>query len=62
MDTFFLEGAVKRLKESLENLHSDAAIEIIPGRDHSNILDPALAQRIDREMKAAMARFLEASH
>lgn len=53
MDTFYLEGAVKLLKESLAKLGSDAVVEIIPERDHSNILDAKLAERIDREMHAA---------
>ncbi|WP_210420215.1 alpha/beta hydrolase [Aquisphaera giovannonii] len=52
-DTFYLEGAVKRLKECLTRLGSDAVIEIIPGRDHGTILDRALAERINREMNAA---------
>ena len=34
LDTFYLEGAVKLLKESLAKLGSDAVVEIIPGRDH----------------------------
>jgi pimeloyl-ACP methyl ester carboxylesterase len=57
-DTFFLEGAVELLKESQAKLNSDAQIEIIPGRDHSNILDPDLAKRIDDGMKAAVAKSL----
>ncbi len=54
LDTFYLEGAVKRLKESLTKLGSDAAVEIIPGRDHSTVLDAKLAQRLDSEMKTAV--------
>ena len=49
----------KLLKESLTRLGSDAVVEIIPGRDHGSILDHKLAQRLDREMKAAVASFLE---
>lgn len=60
-DTFYLEGAVKLLKESLANLKSDAVLEIIPDRDHGSVLDRPLSERIDREMKAATARYLEAS-
>ena len=52
MDTFYLEGAAKLLKESLAKLRSDAVVEIIPDRDHGTVLDRNLAQRIDREMKA----------
>jgi pimeloyl-ACP methyl ester carboxylesterase len=54
MDTFYLEGAVKLLKESLIMLGSDAVVEIVPNRDHSTLLDPALAKRLDREMNAAV--------
>ena len=54
-DTFYLEGATRLLKESLERLGSDAQIEIVAGRDHSSILDDQLAARLDREMHAAVA-------
>jgi Putative esterase len=54
LDTFYLDGAVRLLKESLAGLKSDAVVEIIPGKDHSSILDAALAARLDREMKAAV--------
>jgi pimeloyl-ACP methyl ester carboxylesterase len=53
LDTFYLEGAVKLLKESLAKLGSDAVLEIIPGRDHGDLLTAELAQRIDREIRAA---------
>jgi S-formylglutathione hydrolase FrmB len=56
LDTFYLEGAVRLLKESLAALKSDAVVEIIPGKDHSSILDAALSARLDREMKAAVDR------
>lgn len=52
-DTFYLEGAVKLLKKSLETLGSDAVVELIPERDHSTVIDAALAARFDREMNAA---------
>jgi hypothetical protein len=55
MDDFYLEGAVKLLKESLARLGSDAVVEIIPKRDHSTLLDSSLVDRIDREMHAAIA-------
>jgi hypothetical protein len=48
-DTFYLDGAVLRLKESLTGLGSDAGIEIHPGRDHS-LRDKAILDRIAREM------------
>ena len=56
LDTFYLEGAVRLLKESLTALKSDAVVEIIPGKDHSSILDAELTARLDREMKAAVDR------
>jgi len=55
LDTFYLEGAVKLLKESLARLGSDAVVEIIPGRDHGTLIDRELAQRLDREMHAAVS-------
>ncbi len=62
VDTFYLEGAVGRLKDSLARLGSDAVVEIIPNRDHSTVLDPALAARLDREMRAKVAEWLPARH
>ena len=59
MDTFYLEGATQLLKESMAKLKSDAVVEIIPGRDHSTVLDQELARRIDREMKSAVAAFVD---
>jgi S-formylglutathione hydrolase FrmB len=49
-DTFYLEGAVALLKESLKKLNSDAVIEIVPGRDHGSLMDRAMRARIAREM------------
>jgi hypothetical protein len=54
LDTFYLEGAVKLLRASLQQLGSDAVVDVIPGRDHSTVLDPRLAERIDREMHEAV--------
>jgi len=59
MDTFYLEGATQLLKDSLAKLKSDAVVEIISGRDHGTVLDIELARRLDREMKAAVAAFLD---
>lgn len=52
-DTFYLEGATKRLQESLARLGSDAVVEIHPGKDHSTLLSPELVGRIRREMAEA---------
>jgi len=56
LDTFYLEGAVKLLKESLQKLGSDAVVEIIPDRDHSTVIDAKLAERFDREMNEAVGK------
>jgi S-formylglutathione hydrolase FrmB len=58
MDTFYLEGATRLLKDSLSRLNSDAVVEIIPGRDHGMLLDADLSRRLDREMKSAVAAFI----
>jgi hypothetical protein len=55
-DTFYLEGAVALLKESLTKLGSDAVVEIVPGRDHGNLLDRKMRERIAREMAAQFRR------
>jgi hypothetical protein len=52
-DTFYLEGAVKLLKQSLEKLKSDAVIELHPGKNHMNLLDRKLMERIQRDMAAS---------
>jgi len=51
VDTFYLEGATKRLKKSLDALGSDAVIEIHPGKDHGSVITRELMQRIDAEWK-----------
>ena len=38
LDTFYLDGAVLRLADSLKRLGSDAEITIVPGADHGTIL------------------------
>jgi S-formylglutathione hydrolase FrmB len=58
LDTFYLEGATKLLKAALERVGSDAVVELVPGKDHGTVLTPELAERIDREMRAAVARYL----
>jgi hypothetical protein len=49
-DTFYLEGAVVLLKEALKKLGSDAVIEIVPDKDHGNLLSTKMRERIAREM------------
>ncbi|MFQ5734791.1 MAG: alpha/beta hydrolase-fold protein, partial [Planctomycetaceae bacterium] len=61
-DTFYLEGATIRLKESLAKLGSDAVVEIHKGKNHFNLLRGGLAQRIRREMvDVFLANFPEES-
>ena len=57
-DTFYLEGATILLKESLARLGSDAVVEVVPGRNHGNLVDGKLRERIDREMAERVQRFL----
>jgi hypothetical protein len=56
LDTFYLEGATKLLKESLARLKSDAVVEIVPGKDHGNLLTPELNQRLRAEMVQAFLK------
>jgi len=55
-DTFYLEGATKLVQATLKELGSDADVEIVAGRDHSNILDRELAARIDRQIRETLIR------
>lgn len=59
LDTFYLEGATKLLKQSQAELKSDAVIEIISGADHMTVFTMPLRQRIDREL---LKIFNEAHH
>jgi pimeloyl-ACP methyl ester carboxylesterase len=52
-DTFYLEGAVRRLQESLKKLESDAVVEIVPEKTHFNLLDKKMRERIAGEMAEA---------
>ncbi|HEY3269523.1 MAG TPA: alpha/beta hydrolase [Armatimonadota bacterium] len=49
-DNFHLNEAVALLKETMRALHSDAVVEIVPGRDHMNLYSGGLYDRIIREM------------
>jgi hypothetical protein len=56
LDTFYLEGATRLLKESLAKLGSDAKVELFPGKDHGTLLDRSLRERMAQEMAAAFRR------
>jgi S-formylglutathione hydrolase FrmB len=53
LDTFYLEGAVVRLKDTLARLGSDAIIEVVPGKDHGSLMDVQMRKRIADEIAAA---------
>jgi S-formylglutathione hydrolase FrmB len=55
-DTFYLEGATRNLKKTLEELGSDAVVEMVPGRDHMNLMTPSLVARIRSEMVQAFLK------
>jgi hypothetical protein len=52
MDSFYLDGAARRLKQALAGLGSDAVVELFPGKDHSTMMTTELRARISREMAA----------
>jgi len=52
-DTFYLEGAVRRLASSLKALGSDAEVAVVAGKDHGSLLSPELIRQIRRQMSAA---------
>lgn len=53
LDTFYLEGAVRLLKESLAKLESDADVELVPGKDHRSLMSRELTLRMRKEMVEA---------
>lgn len=56
LDTFYLEGAVELLAKELDRLGSDAKVEIIDSKNHSNLRDAAMEHRILCEMSSAYRR------
>jgi hypothetical protein len=51
-DTFHLEEAVYLLRDTLKSLGSDAKIEFIEGRDHFDLYQGGLGERIAQKMYA----------
>lgn len=49
-DTFYLEGATRLVGQTLRKLGSDAKVELFPGKDHSNLMDRSLRERVAKEM------------
>lgn len=58
VDTFYLDGATRLLKESLSQLKSDAVVEMFPGKTHG-LVNAALRKRMNEEMAAALRRAIE---
>lgn len=52
VDTFHLERAAYLLRDTLKALGSDATFEFVEGRDHFDLYQGGLAERIAREMYA----------
>jgi len=52
-DNFYLEGAVRRLAETVGKLGSDAQIEIVPDKDHFSLATKDLRQQFRRQMSEA---------
>jgi S-formylglutathione hydrolase FrmB len=56
IDTFYLEGAVRKLAEAMAALGSDAEVTVVEGKDHSNLLTPEMVGQIRRQMSEAFLR------
>jgi hypothetical protein len=55
-DNFFLEDAVELLQAWRAQTGAEMVVEILPGRNHMNVLDADLRQRIVSELLAAFDR------
>jgi len=56
LDTFYLNGAVERLAETLSELGSDAEVVIVEGATHSSLLSAELLSDIRQQMSQTVAR------
>ena len=50
LDTFYLNGAVERLAETVKELGSDAEVVVVPGKDHRDLLSKELRHKIMSQM------------
>ncbi|MHC4420044.1 MAG: alpha/beta hydrolase-fold protein [Planctomycetota bacterium] len=55
-DNFYLEDAVELLQAWQVSAGADAVVEIVPGRNHSNLFDPQLQERIVSELLTTFER------
>jgi S-formylglutathione hydrolase FrmB len=62
LDSFYLEGATRRLKLALAALDSDAVVELFPGKNHGSLMTTELRARIAREMAAMFKAAEENGH
>ncbi len=56
LDTFYLDGAVRLLAHTLQQLGSDAEVRMIEGASHSSLLSGELVSHIRRQMSDTVAR------
>ena len=56
LDTFYLEGAVARLAETLKQLGSDAEVSVLPGKDHGGVLSTETLTRGRQQMSEIFRR------
>jgi len=56
LDTFYLEGAVRRMAETLQELGSDAEVTVVPGASHGSLLTPDYFRKLRREMSVSYRR------
>jgi hypothetical protein len=56
LDTFYLDGATRLLKESLATLGSDAVVEIVPGKNHFDLVTPERIKQATVEMVASFLK------
>jgi hypothetical protein len=52
LDTFYLDGAVVQLADSLKRLGSDAEVTVLAGESHSSLLTPEFFRKMRRQMTA----------
>ena len=49
-DTYYLDGAVRKLADSLKQLDSDAEVTFLSGRGHSDLLTPEFYHSLRQQM------------
>ena len=53
LDTFYLDGAVRRFADTVKQLGSNAEVVVVPGKNHSDLLSKELRRKIIRQMSQA---------